>query len=504
MHRLPIVGAYAAALLLAACTTLEPRRVSLPDPAQPIDCSPDVTGAVPRECADEIVESAERYRLHLIEVDDQGRPYAKRPEFGHAHAQVDEFLSSVREDLAAADNPQGLSVVMFVHGWKHGSASDDSNLEEFRKLLNGLARVESKVCNRRVVGVYLGWRGAALRGTADNRAVNLAESLTTFWSRKRSADRIANGVIHEVVGGLKALQHKARLERAAQASTGTGPAPTAGPQCDSRLKTTFVGHSFGGHILVSSMAQTLIEDTALDRELLSADGALQAMGPPDETVIVINPAVEGAQFDALSRIAQRVTYPHYRSPRFIAITSSGDRATRLAFRLGRRPSAMLKRFPDGDVRGRKAWVTAMGHDDQYLTHELVRWIDLPEHARPHVDLGECRDWLGAGDYVARADLEVQRAARFFTPRQGRFNANASDAPPRVYCGQRLAGEAAPGSEILLLRRFPNPADGRKVDLNTPVWNVLTHPPVLEGHGDFTNALLVEFVRQLYVESLYVK
>ncbi|MDQ3269822.1 MAG: hypothetical protein M3Q11_06495, partial [Pseudomonadota bacterium] len=113
-------------LLLASCTSLEPRRAALPDPV-PIDCSPDKNGAVAPGCENQIVEVAEDYRLYLIEVDDQGRPYADRPEFGHAHHQVNEFLSAVREGVQGVEGIEGddggLSVVMFVHGWKHYRAT---------------------------------------------------------------------------------------------------------------------------------------------------------------------------------------------------------------------------------------------------------------------------------------------------------------------------------------------------------------------------------------------
>jgi len=468
-----------------------------------MDCSPDAVGRVPESCGNQIVEHASNYRLHVIEVDDQGRPYANRDAFGEAHAQVNAFLSSIREDTEPSDTNGGVSVVMFVHGWKHGSSANDTNLMEFRKLLEGLAHVEKKVCQRKVVGAYVGWRGAALRGVAKYTPVDWLETFS-FWSRKRSAERISRGVIQEAIGGLKAIQHKTRLERLVREGPEALAANGDGRNCDSMLKTTLVGHSFGGHILVSAMSQTLIEDAALDRELLPLSEELQTNVPPDELVIVVNPAIEGAQFDALSRLSRRIDYPYYRSPRFISITSTGDRATRIAFTLGRGASAWYKRFPDDDRLGRRAWVTAMGHDPQYLTHRLVRWIDLPEAQRPTTDLSQCSQWSNTRSYIDRANIDIERAKNFFRPNNGRFNADAKDALPRVYCSQRLRDETEPGSDLLVLDRFVDSTNDQPVNLNAPVWNVVTHPPVLYGHGDFTNTLLVEFVRQLYVESLYVK
>jgi hypothetical protein len=39
-----------------------------------------------------------------------------------------------------------------------------------------------------------------------------------------------------------------------------------------------------------------------------------------------------------------------------------------------------------------------------------------------------------------------------------------------------------------------------VNLNSPVWNVATAHPVLNGHSDLLNPLLIDVLRQLYEEG----
>lgn len=555
MDRISVTGiCIGMALLLASCTTLEPRRTALPHGE--IHCPPDKHQAPDRlaKCENQIVEkpASANYTLYMIEVDDQGRLYDGK-KYPNAHQQMSEFLAEVREGAAegkreAGDNDDsGLSVVMFVHGWKHSSRADDPNLVAFRKLLEGLAAVEERICRRRVVGVYLGWRGAAWRGV-ERPPVNFLETLTSFWSRKRSADRIANGAVHEVIGSLRALQHKTRMEQATSAPAMRTEALPSDPACDSRLKTTFVGHSFGGHILVSAMAQSLVEQATLDRELParmeareelqniqnairnefaareSADGdqvtthatatlsayqqkladeatAARAAAPRDEMVVVVSPAVEGAQFDALSRVNRSVAYDRYRSPRFIAITTIDDDATKRAFPLGRWPSARLKRFPRGDTKGRDAWLKAMGHDSQYLTHELLQWSQIDPTAAPLVEQDlRCDRWASATN---SGDKVVEEKARAIKSFETTFNAHAAGAGPRIYCSKPKGDQNVSSDPHLVLHRYPG-HDGEGINLNAPVWNVSTRRPILNEHNDFTNSMLVDFVRQLYVESHYVK
>jgi hypothetical protein len=60
-----------------------------------------------------------------------------------------------------AKQPDGVLVVVFTHGWKHNASPTDANLGSFREWLDRIARLEvtKGQRNRRVMGIYIGWRG---------------------------------------------------------------------------------------------------------------------------------------------------------------------------------------------------------------------------------------------------------------------------------------------------------------------------------------------------------
>jgi hypothetical protein len=55
--------------------------------------------------------------------------------------------------------------VLYVHGWKHGADSTDSDLTEFKRLIERLADTNP---DRQVLGVYIAWNAAWGFGIIDN------------------------------------------------------------------------------------------------------------------------------------------------------------------------------------------------------------------------------------------------------------------------------------------------------------------------------------------------
>jgi pimeloyl-ACP methyl ester carboxylesterase len=457
------------ALLLSGCTSLEPIR-RLNDVG--IDCSTiDKKGHVAEACANQLVETAATYRLHFVEYDDQGRPYADLPQFGLASQQESLFLSDVRR---ASTSPDGFTVVVFVHGWKHSSAVYDENLMAFRRLLDQLAKVERvALCRREVIGLYVGWRGKG------GRMGDALENLT-FWSRKHAAEQVADGALTDVFASLDAIRQ----------SSG-GPTERGASDIDCGNKVTYVGHSFGGLVVTIARKDALIHDIAQDRERMLT-------GPPPprdrDLVIAINPAMEGTRFDALFRMSQAVRYPQYQAPRYVAITSRDDDKTGTFFPIGRRVNSATKHFPKGDASGRQATVTAMGHDPQYITHDLANFGQLDGKPAPPPPVAECQRWAAAKDYAERAKIDLARARAFFAS-----EGFPSDGAPlvRYFCTDRESDTAPPETTVLVVKQ-------RNGGLNpySAIWNLQTRKPTVESHGDFHNPRLVEFLRQLYIESLF--
>ncbi|MET0290220.1 MAG: hypothetical protein ABW178_11385 [Pseudoxanthomonas sp.] len=460
---------------------MRPVRVSVPvggtDPACLNRDDGAALAARPHTCDASAIEKAGDYTLNVIEFDDQGRLYsAANPHAGEAWKQERAFFDGVREAVSA-QHASGASVVVFVHGWKHSAAYDDPHLVEFRQILHQLAGVEERSCRRSVVGLYIGWRGKA------GRAGDALENLT-FWSRKFAAEQVATGQIHEVFGTLRAIQDTT---------------PRRGQEglirrldCRSRLKTTYVGHSFGGLVVTLATAPALIRELAEAHERSLAPATTTEVAsapPPDELAIVINPAVESARFSALYDMAQRNRASVARAPRFVAITSYDDKATRIGFPLGRYLNSVTKAYPDGEASSRSASRLTLGHDPNYLTHTLASLEDTPDAPVPGAH--QC-DPI-AQDVSSRVAPAVQQAARQALP-----TASQRELPR---CFPVRTSADSTHQVRLLLRPFNTTLQGADSPANTEVWNVTTRAPVVNDHNDFTNQRLLDFLGLLYLESL---
>lgn len=90
--------------------------------------------------------------LGFIEIDDQGKPYTRD--------QIDTLFNRVEEEARYKD----LSIIVYIHGWKHNDTAADTNVRAFRGLLSQMAEMELRRAQsywpaREVVGIYVGWRG---------------------------------------------------------------------------------------------------------------------------------------------------------------------------------------------------------------------------------------------------------------------------------------------------------------------------------------------------------
>ncbi|HUC71458.1 MAG TPA: hypothetical protein VMS01_09730, partial [Stellaceae bacterium] len=142
---------------------------------------------------DQLADFAGRFfLLGFVEFDDQGRPYIR--------GQIDTLFSRIEEEARYKD----LSIIIYVHGWKHNDTAADTNVEAFRALLSQMAEMELRRAPgywpaREVVGIFVGWRGLSVD------AGELAEDLT-FWTRMATAHRVAEGSVREVLARAKALR----------------------------------------------------------------------------------------------------------------------------------------------------------------------------------------------------------------------------------------------------------------------------------------------------------
>jgi pimeloyl-ACP methyl ester carboxylesterase len=272
-----------------------------------------------------------KVELFIVEFDDQGCCYDRR----QMHALVDRLEVLRNEDVV---------ILTFVHGWKHNASGDDDNLKHFCTVLREVwEREKAGPHDRPVIGIFVAWRGLSLYGL---KTENL-----TFWDRKQAGTRVATGSVRELLGRLRQF----RLRR---------------QQAGGRTVLVIVGHSFGGMIVFSAIAQSLIEAATTEGEAVPSFANL---------VLLVNPAFEAVRYLALhclveERAGQRL--PPQPQPVFVSITAANDDATGFLFPLGM--AFALAQESTTTARERAALWHTMGHLPWLRTHELT--LEEPSNA----------------------------------------------------------------------------------------------------------------------------
>lgn len=524
--RTQVAAACLGVLLLAAgCARIVPYRMQATS-ASPIDCTPRAAnesggelGAVDNRCDRLVVEhaagrkdaAAGPYDLHFIEFDDQGLPFPAIPRFGDASRQIDLSLDSLRQSPIE----QSTSLIVFVHGWKHTAQSSDDNVRWFRVLLGQLSAVEARSsCKMKVVGVYVGWRGAGTRFDTGNVVGDGIESIT-FWSRKNAADRVAKGSVRELFGRLRSFQDarnavwKEEVDKSIDDPdyiSGVG-----GSHCEKKVRLTIVGHSFGGLIVYSALSPSLVRDiTDLKENIRRRKAQGLQHDPPfsreGDVVIALNPAVEAAAFAPLHGTAfdekggsERIG--SYHSPVFVSVTSVADTATGTAFPIARRFSTLFYRYPQGADMERDAARQTIGHAKGYVDYDLTydsRGLAAVSYRTlPPVQDGDWETRKIVAEKVGSPPLDWGDLDVFVQKvRRAAGDANAAGVYPRVMSAWKTESHGSDFWNALILV----PRD-KALNVNVPVWNVSTGKPILNGHSDLRNPLLMRFLLQLYSEGV---
>jgi len=295
-----------------------------------------------------------QYLLGFIEFDDQGQLWDRK--------QMRDVIDKLNTDAHDRD----LLLVVFVHGWKHNAAPGDGNIGTFRQVLAQLTDSETRLAKltakfshkppREIAGVYLGWRGASI-------TMPLLKELT-FWDRKNTAQKVGHGGVTEVLSRLELIrQTKQHIE-----------------QGHSHTRLVVVGHSFGGAVVNTALAQIL--ENRFVQTTTGAAGVQGDIAGFADLVVLINPAFEATQFSPLSDMAtERGSYFPTQLPVLLELTSEADWATRYVFPLGRWFSTWFEKTRDRQrfnavtgtletIDEADAKITAVGHFKPYRTHTL--------------------------------------------------------------------------------------------------------------------------------------
>jgi len=326
-------------LILVGCVSQQQYRTS--EQGQPFDPKPS-------NAKNAIIEVATNYTLGFVEFDDQG--WLFNGNGVTSRVQID----LVKERFSAELKTNGLLIVAFVHGWKHNASGADSNVMMFHKVLKELAAMEQMLSVkhghplRRVVGVYVGWRGLS----SDIPYLNNL----SFWERKNTAEQVGHGAVIELLSEMEQLkiqsnrEHKDLIHEHQRMST----------------KLIILGHSFGGDIVYSAAAPILTERMVENYDSAGNPQLPKSLG---DMVVLINPAFEAARFETLQRLALTKKFPPETNCTLAVFTSKSDDATGIAFPLGRRISTLFETHENREQR--KANLTAVGHYAPYITHNLA-------------------------------------------------------------------------------------------------------------------------------------
>jgi pimeloyl-ACP methyl ester carboxylesterase len=312
-----------------------------------------------RDCPNQAIQeyrpagsSAPGYLMGFIEFDDQGQLFDQRAQMTHVMARVD-------EDAASGED---LIMVVFVHGWKHNAHTGDDNIGHFRQGIYKLSETEFELSQaqgrraRRVVGIYVGWRG--LSATAP-----VLKELT-FWDRKNTAHKVGHGEVTEILNRLEQIRR-------------TKDALAANGKSNSRL--VIIGHSFGAAVVYSSVEQIL--ESRFVQTAGPAGSATDVEGFGN-LVVLVNPAFEALLYMPLRDLStERGTYFASQLPVLAILTSEADDATKIAFPTGRWFSTRFEKERDvtrynpishstETIDEAGVNITAVGHFEPFRTHYL--------------------------------------------------------------------------------------------------------------------------------------
>ena len=254
------------------------------------------------DCSQSTIEQYPEYDLTFIEFTERGNLYDRDDA-----QQVLEYINR------QATQEDGAAVFVFVHGWKHNADFDDSNVRQFREFLSRAAENEV-VGQRKVVGLFLGWRG-------DITTLPFVRNLS-YWGRKSVAEEIGSGGVTEVFSQLNKILVEQFDEE---------------PSDSVLYKNTYViiGHSFGGGIVLSAMHDVLLKDLVAARPVVFNDVAqCKKIKRFADALVLLNPAIEANKAILLKEAAARCHFTKDQPRLMHVLSSDGDEATKVYFPLG--------------------------------------------------------------------------------------------------------------------------------------------------------------------------
>ncbi len=528
------------------------------------DCSHEKISYESKLCAQAGLCSAD---LFVLEFDDQGRLY--HPE------QMEHLFEFLQETMSPHTcNPgeqepcfDDVSLVVAAHGWRHNADFEDWNLRQLREVLYSAVVFEGQKSSsdgrwnpsnkpRKVVGVYLGWRGATVKEqwiesnllskVLFTAPVKLS-ALVTFWDRKGAALDVALGSTRELFARLGHI--RAEVNDLSDNAKRMGRDPEMYKICvkDAKdneskcvpMRTLILGHSFGSLAIYNAISESLI-DSVSGSELISSSYA--------DLVVLINPAFEGARFEPLYQASlnrmKRSPYISTQDPVLVLVTGTSDYATKYAFPIGRFFSTLFQdnspESKDGNEIGRRADEErsanrrTVGHIPRYMTHYLDSFLPTPDIEQKKNIGGSLDVCLTTGwEQLTSRGLPGKKPltaalddnAKVWKQKLQASKGTKQGWPARAFCGGlRLSvamQEAQEGedplddlsddqshdqdpwsNQLLSKEILPDKWSQGLRSPHNPIWVVRTKDTnIIDGHNGFLNPRMEGFIQQLYREAL---
>jgi hypothetical protein len=430
---------WALLLLLGGCVSLRPYRPELAacrfdNEDKPIHC--DYTDKSDPTLLTDAIEVHPDYTLGIVEFTDQGWLFAT-----NGRAQMLAVMNMLQKE---ADAGGDLTLIVFVHGWKHNAHSEDPNARDFRAFLS---RVKSETPNRRIVGIYVGWRGLAVDAIEPIRS-------TTLLDRKQTAEHVAKGSVRELFARINRFQVNFTDES------------------KRTLVSVLIGHSFGGLIVFNGVSQLLLDAAVDPEQSRPASGGrrdYRKVEPYFDLTILVNPAFEASRYEALHQVAACRRFPDGQTPVFLSLTAENDSATGFWFHAYRRIATLFEKYyqpkdvGNQERSGRKGKQThkeleedanrrTVGYVDRYRTHSLYLKGDVPPQIDGYQSKFEC-----ANVCSPLATASVVRPA--------------PNAPVEF---------PARNGQTMVLIHEPR----ESCDPNNPFWVIQVNKKVISGHDGF--------------------
>jgi hypothetical protein len=381
-------------------------------------------------------------------------------------------------------------------GWQNNAKFDNDNVESFRRFMARIAQVNSQnppspgacfgkrklasvVCaasapcpsvqvptHRKVVGLYVGWRGQTLSWPLVKYA--------SFWDRKAAAERVARGSVRELFGRLRDLAEV----------TQTGLVYDDSKQPAPRLRTYVIGHSFGADVVYQSLAQSLVD--SLVNGLDDSKTAPAAVPRFIDMIVLVNPAVEAQRFDPVFRAAKQrspvcdnasppVCTPAYQAPLMAIFTSESDRATEIAFPIGRWFSTVLV-HPTGEREGQAVRET-VGWNEDFVTHH------------PEV----------TDDCGSMSTVPFRTVGASLAYAQSPWKSCTWNSVAAISGDQKSNARNGAAAKAFVLTQGGDKLPGPRY--NGPIWNVSVSPALIDGHNGIWQPEFEDYLLMLFTDEV---